>query len=65
MIYMKTNEMRFQVAVSALQGVLEAKFGIVGEVAPAIAVKESLLIADEFVKQWQEKYGDTEEEKDA
>lgn len=44
--------MRFQVAVACLQGVLEAKGGIVGEVAPSIAVKESLRIADEFVRQW-------------
>lgn len=36
-----------------------------GEVAPAIAVEESLFIADEFVRQWQEKYGDTEGEQDA
>ena len=49
---MEAEEIRFQVAVSCLQGVLEAKFGVLGEAAPAIAVAESLRIADEFVKQW-------------
>lgn len=52
----KKKEMRFQVAVSCIQGILEAKLGIIGEVAPEVAVKESLRIADEFVKQW---FGDT------
>lgn len=50
------GEMRFQVAVSCIQGILEAKLGIIGEVAPEVAVKESLRIADEFVRQW---FGDS------
>ena len=54
---MTKNEMRFQVANSALQGVLEAKLGYIGEIDPALAVRESLRIADEFVKQWEERYG--------
>lgn len=52
---MTKEEMRFQVAVSSLQGVLEAKYGIVGEVDPDIAVAEALRIADVFVKQWYNK----------
>lgn len=53
---MTRGEMRLQVAVSCIQGVLEAKLGIIGEVAPEVAVKESLRIADEFVRQW---FGDS------
>ena len=54
---MTREEIRLQVAISALQGVLEAKFGVVGEALPSVAVEESLRIADEFVKQW---FGDEE-----
>ena len=53
---MTKEEVRFQVAVSCIQGLIEAKLGIIGEVAPEVAVKESLRIADEFVKQW---FGET------
>ena len=53
---MTREEMKFQVAVSCIQGIIEAKLGIIGEVAPEVAVKESLRIADEFVRQW---FGDT------
>lgn len=49
---MTKEEVRFQVAVSCIQGLIETKLGIIGEVAPEVAVKESLRIADEFVKQW-------------
>ena len=55
-VQMARGEMRFQVAVSCIQGILEAKLGIIGEVAPEVAVKESLRIADEFVRQW---FGDS------
>ena len=44
--------MRFQVALSCIQGVIEAKHGIIAEVLPDIAVQESLRIADKFVKEW-------------
>lgn len=49
---MTKEEVRFQVALSCIQGVLEAKHGVLGEIIPAIAVSESLRIADEFVRQW-------------
>lgn len=49
---MTKEEVKFQVAVSCIQGVLEAKHGIIGEVVPVLAVAESLRIADEFVRQW-------------
>ena len=49
---MSKEEVRFQVALSCIQGILEAKHGIIGEIVPALAVAESLRIADEFVKQW-------------
>lgn len=49
---MTQEEIKLQVAISCIQGIIEAKHGIIGEVLPQIAVKESLRIADEFVKQW-------------
>ena len=45
-------ELKFQVAVSCLQGVLEAKGGVIGEAVPAVAVSEALRITDEFERQW-------------
>lgn len=54
---MTKEEIRLQVAISCIQGVLEAKHGVIGEVVPALAVEESLRISDEFVKQWEERYG--------
>ena len=59
---MTREEVRFQVALSCIQGVLEAKHGVIGEIVPALAVAESLRIADEFVRQWFDK---TEEESPA
>ena len=52
------EEIRINVAISCIQGVLEAKGGFVGEISPTIAVAESFRIADEFVKQYQERYID-------
>lgn len=49
---MTKDEIRFQVATSCIQGVLEAKHGVIGEIVPSVAVAESLRIADEFVRQW-------------
>lgn len=49
---MTKEEIRLQAALTALQAVLEAKYGIVGEVVPKVAVDEAMRIADEFVKQW-------------
>ena len=54
---MTQEEIRLQVAISVIQGILEAKHGVIGEIVPSLAVAESLRIADEFVKQW---FGDTE-----
>ena len=54
---MTREEMKFQVAVSCIQGILEAKLGVIGEVVPEVAVRESFRIADEFVRQW---FGDFE-----
>lgn len=63
---MTKEEMRFQVALSCIQGVLEAKHGVIGEVVPAFAVAESLRLADEFVKQWFEPtiFNDNEQKKE-
>lgn len=53
---MTPEEIRFQVAVSVLQGVIEAKGGILAEIVPSVAVAESLRFAEEFYKQWSNKY---------
>lgn len=62
MTNMTKEEVRFQVAFSCIQGVLEAKHGIIGEIVPKVAVKESLRIADEFVKRWFGEYLKEEKE---
>ena len=49
---MTRDEIRLQVAISCIQGVIEAKHGIIGEALPVIAVKESLRMADKFVEEW-------------
>ena len=49
---MTREEIRLQVAISVIQGVLEAKHGVIGEVVPSLAVAESLRIADAFVEEW-------------
>lgn len=49
---MTREQVRFQVAISCIQGILEAKHGFLGEIVPAVAVAESLRIADEFCRQW-------------
>ena len=59
---MTREEMKFQVAVSCIQGIIEAKLGIIGEVVPSVAVTESLRIADEFVKHW---FSETKEQQPA
>lgn len=48
------QEIKFQVALSVIQGIIEAKGGILTEIVPAIAVKESLRFANEFYDQWKE-----------
>ena len=57
---MTKEEIRLQVALSCIQGVLEAKHGFLGEIVPSVAVAESLRIANEFVRQW---FHETETEK--
>ncbi len=43
---------RLKAALAALSAIIEAKGGIVGEIAPQLAVGEALRVADVFVKQW-------------
>lgn len=54
---MTREEIRLQVALSCIQGVIEAKHGFIAEILPDVAVMESLRIADCFLKHW---YGETE-----
>lgn len=53
---MTKEQVRFQVAVSVIQGIIEGKHGIIGEVVPAAAVDEAFRIADQFTEKWFEKY---------
>lgn len=46
------EEIRLQVALSCIQGVIEAKHGVIGMIIPQVAVIESLRIADAFVEEW-------------
>lgn len=50
------EDIRIEVAISCIQGVLEAKGGIIGEIDPGLAVKEAFRIADAFVKHYKENY---------
>lgn len=58
---MTQEEIRLQVAISVIQGVLEAKHGVIGEVVPSVAVAIALRIADAFVEEW---YRETEEQQE-
>ena len=49
---MTREEIRLQVAIACIQGVIEAKHGIIAEILPEVAVEESLRIADVFLKHW-------------
>lgn len=49
--------MKFEVAVSVLQGIIEAKGGMITEIIPEIAIEESFRFADKFCEMWEKKYG--------
>lgn len=40
------EEFRQQAALSIVQGVIEARYGIIGELEPKIAIKETMRIAN-------------------
>ena len=50
------KEMKFQVAVSVLQGIIEAKGGMIAEIVPEIAIEESFRFADKFCEMWEKRY---------
>ena len=54
---MTKSEMKYQVALSVIQGVIEAKHGVVGEIVPIVAVSESFRIAETFVSEWEKRNG--------
>lgn len=49
--------MKLQVAVSVLQGIIEAKGGVIAEIVPEVAIEESFRFADKFYEMWEKKYG--------
>ncbi len=46
------ENIKLQVAISVLQGLIEAKGGVIDEALPRLAVKESLRFARTFVEEW-------------
>lgn len=44
-----------QVAISALQGILEGKGGFVGDALPTLLAKDAFRIADAFMREYQER----------
>lgn len=50
----KKQDIRLQVAISSVQNVLRVRGLMNGEIVPEVVVKDSLRIADEFVKQYFE-----------
>lgn len=50
------KEMKFQVAVSVLQGIIEAKGGVIAEIVPEVAIEESFRFADKFCEMWEKRY---------
>lgn len=50
------HEMKFQVAVSLLQGIIEAKGGVIAEIVPEVAIEESFRFADKFCEMWDKRY---------
>lgn len=49
---MTREEIRLQAALTALQGIIEAKGGFIGEALPYAAAKEAIRIADAFCETW-------------
>ena len=58
----KEKDLWFQVAINALQGILEAKLGILGEIAPALLAEDCFRIADAFMKEYQKRQKDEHSE---
>lgn len=52
---MKEEEIFINVAVNALQGILEGKGGFIGDAIPTLLVKDAFRIADAFMRELQER----------
>ena len=48
--------LRVKAALTALQGIIEAKGGFIAELDPALAAQEAFRIADKFVEYYLEHY---------
>ena len=51
LLNMNKQELRQQAAISALQGILEARGGVIGEIVPEIVAKEAVRLADALVSE--------------
>lgn len=52
---MTREEFRQNAAISALQAVVEAKYGVIGEVDTDLAAKVAIRLADSLTKKYYEK----------
>lgn len=60
---MNKQEFRQQAALQAIQGILEAKGGFVGEIDPEILAKETIRIADAVTDAYFKKYPNNNDNK--
>lgn len=51
---MKEEEIYINVAINALQGILEGKGGFVGDALPTLLAKDAFRIADAFMRELHE-----------
>lgn len=52
---MNEKELYLNVAINALQGILEGKGGFVGDALPTLLAKDAFRIADAFMRELQER----------
>ena len=57
---MTDRELYLNVAISALQGILEGKGGFVGDAIPTLLAKDAFRIADAFMREYKERENNQE-----
>ena len=59
---MTRKEMYFELFSSVVQGILEAKLGIIGEIAPAVLADDAVRITDELFEKVEGRMENLEKE---
>lgn len=49
---MTKEEFRQNAAISALQGVIEARYGVLGEIAPGLAAKDAVRLGNALTEEY-------------